>query len=162
MPSSYRTTRRVQFADTDMAGIVHFPRFFYYMEEVEHEFLRSLGTDVVIPYEEGHISWPRVSAGCDYKAPIRYGDVLDVQLRIARKGRSSITYEFFFWVDQTLVAEGRITAVCCQVRPGRKPQPIAFPEFLEELLVEYQNTSSQNTSSQNTSSQDANSPETLS
>ena len=40
MPT-FRTTRRVEFRDTDAAGIVHFSAFFFYMESVEHEFLRS-------------------------------------------------------------------------------------------------------------------------
>jgi len=43
MPASFRTTRRVEFGDTDMAGIVHFARFFCFMESAEHEMLRSLG-----------------------------------------------------------------------------------------------------------------------
>ena len=42
----YRTQRRVEFSHTDMAGIVHFSRYFIYMESVEHEFLRHLGTSV--------------------------------------------------------------------------------------------------------------------
>ena len=41
MPEPYRTTRRVEFRDTDAAGIVHFSAFFFYMESVEHEFLRQ-------------------------------------------------------------------------------------------------------------------------
>src|SRR5213078_989612 len=46
MPAVFRTTRRVEFADTDMAGIVHFANFFRYMESAEHEFLRSHGLSV--------------------------------------------------------------------------------------------------------------------
>src|SRR3984893_8862096 len=47
MSEPYRTTRRVEFRDTDAAGIAHFSAFFFYMESVEHEFLRSLGLSVV-------------------------------------------------------------------------------------------------------------------
>ncbi len=46
MSEAYRTTRRVEFRDTDAAGIVHFSAFFFYMESVEHEFLRQLGLSV--------------------------------------------------------------------------------------------------------------------
>ena len=67
-PASYRTTRRVEFRDTDAAGIMHFSAFFNYMEQVEHEFLRHLGMSVLARDEEGAISWPRVSASCDYQA----------------------------------------------------------------------------------------------
>lgn len=42
MPS-FQTSRRVEFCDTDMAGIVHFANFFRYMEAAEHELFRNLG-----------------------------------------------------------------------------------------------------------------------
>ena len=47
MSESFRSTRRIEFRDTDAAGIVHFSAFFYYMESVEHEFLRQLGLSVL-------------------------------------------------------------------------------------------------------------------
>ena len=39
----FRTTRRVELADTDMAGIVHFANFFRFMESAEVDFLRASG-----------------------------------------------------------------------------------------------------------------------
>ena len=41
--STFITHRRVEFSDTDMAGIVHFANFYRYMEQAEHDFFRSLG-----------------------------------------------------------------------------------------------------------------------
>ncbi|HMO64742.1 MAG TPA: acyl-CoA thioesterase, partial [Verrucomicrobiota bacterium] len=34
MPSEFRIVRRVEFSDTDMAGIMHFSAFFRYMKAV--------------------------------------------------------------------------------------------------------------------------------
>ena len=48
MPYEFKATRRVEFSDTDMAGIVHFSKFFQYMETVEHGFFRALGFSVVM------------------------------------------------------------------------------------------------------------------
>ena len=39
--SEYRYHRRVQFADTDQAGVVHFSWFARYMEEAEHALWRA-------------------------------------------------------------------------------------------------------------------------
>ena len=47
MKNAFVTRRRVEFMDTDMAGIVHFATFFRYMETAEHELLRKLGIPVV-------------------------------------------------------------------------------------------------------------------
>ena len=57
-----KTKRRIEFAETDMAGIAHFSSFFRYMEEVEHAYFRSLGISVVHQQDNGQLSWPRVSA----------------------------------------------------------------------------------------------------
>ena len=47
MSQVFKTSRRVQFRDTDAAGIVHFSVFFTYMEQAEHEFLLSVGLGVI-------------------------------------------------------------------------------------------------------------------
>ena len=46
MPSEFKLTRRIEFAETDMAGIVHFANFFRMMESTEHAFFRSLGLTI--------------------------------------------------------------------------------------------------------------------
>ena len=68
----FRTKRRMEFADTDMGGIVHFSRFFIFMETTEHLFLEALGTSVSLELEGRKIGWPRVAASCDYKSPARF------------------------------------------------------------------------------------------
>ena len=45
-----------------MGGIVHFPRYFDYMELAEHAFFRSLGISIHVPLEHGRTGWPRVHA----------------------------------------------------------------------------------------------------
>ncbi|MGY8650976.1 MAG: acyl-CoA thioesterase, partial [Verrucomicrobiia bacterium] len=51
-------TRRVEFSETDAAGIVHFANFYRYMEYAEHAFFRSLGRSIVDL--DLDIGWPRV------------------------------------------------------------------------------------------------------
>ena len=60
MSETYVRQRRVEFRDTDAAGIMHFSTFFVHMEQVEHEFLRSLESSVMVHLPEGaQLSWPR-------------------------------------------------------------------------------------------------------
>ncbi len=80
MTSPFHTTRRVEFSDTDMAGIVHFASFFRFMEGAEHEFLRSVGLSVVLNWEGVSLGFPRVSASCDFLKPIRFEDVVDIEV----------------------------------------------------------------------------------
>ena len=114
MASEFRCMHRVQFADTDMAGIMHFGNFFRYMEETEHAFLRSLGLSVHMEDSGIHISWPRVHAECDYRAPLRFEDEFEVRLIVRERREKAIIYDFSFTKKDTGVeaARGSITAVC--------------------------------------------------
>lgn len=142
MPTyEYRTRRRVEFADTDMAGIVHFSRFFVFMESAEHELLRSLGCDVHFEYQGRHLGWPRVAASCDYRSPARFGELLDIRLEIRRKGRRALTYRATFTCGDRLIAEGEITCICCALStplpdPEVKLEPVPIPTFLADQLEE--------------------------
>jgi acyl-CoA thioester hydrolase len=136
--SSFTATRRVEFRDTDAAGIMHFAAFFPLMESVEHEFLRHLGLSVLARDATGPVSWPRVNAQCDFRSAVRFEDVLSVTLRIARLGEKSVTYDFDIRHDDQPVAEGKITAVCCRLSDSGGPlQSIAIPDEIADKLRPY-------------------------
>jgi YbgC/YbaW family acyl-CoA thioester hydrolase len=106
----------IPFADTDMAGVVHFSRFFVYMESAEHAFLRSLGCEIWREQDDGSVhGWPRSHASCDYRAPVRFGDSLDVQVQIAECAKRSLRLRFAFAVvtdaGATPAAEGEVVIV---------------------------------------------------
>ena len=87
MPAVFRTTRLIEFGDTDMAGIVHFANFFRYMEAAEHAFLAgSRGLSVVLEYEGEKYGLPRVSASCDYLRPARFAEVLTITVAVEKVG----------------------------------------------------------------------------
>ena len=96
MPQSFKTQRRVEFRDTDMAGIVHFSVFFAYMEEAEHQLLRQLGIGVVCDVDGTTVSFPRVAAACNYRRAIKFEDIIDIEITIKRIGTKSITYSHLF------------------------------------------------------------------
>ena len=134
MTSPYRHRRRVEFRDTDAAGIVHFSVFFNYMEEAEHAFLRNLGLDVFLLDNETAISFPRVAAQCDYRTPIRFGESVTVEITVNKIGRSSVTYQFLFRRDKTIIAEGQVTSACCELTDAGAPRAVAIPEDVRAKL----------------------------
>jgi YbgC/YbaW family acyl-CoA thioester hydrolase len=134
MPYEIRTTRRVEFAETDKAGIVHFSNFFRYMEEAEHAFLRSIGTSVVAQHGLTELSWPRVSASCDFRSPAFFEDVLDLHLWVARKGERSVEYRVAISRQGTGLARGGLTSVCCLCPPGQPMKSIAIPPAVSERI----------------------------
>ena len=137
MQPSFHVERRVEFCETDAAGIAHFSAFFLYMEQAEHALLRHLGLSVVLQDEEGTITWPRVSAQCDYTSAVRFEDILDISVTLKRLGSKSVTYSFEFTLKGRPSATGQLTAVCCRLVPNQPPLSIAIPAWIAERLRTY-------------------------
>ena len=137
MHNPFMTKRRIEFSDTDMAGIVHFARFFIFMETAEHEFLRSLGLGVSMEVHGDPVGWPRVAASCDYLRPVYFEDELAIHLTVIHKGAKSLTYRAVFLKDGDVVARGKLTASCCICRVGEPLQSIAIPDEIGALIKEY-------------------------
>ncbi len=135
MSIHFVTTRRVEFCETDVAGIVHFSNYYRYMEQAEHEFFRSLDLGIITNRPDGTvIGWPRVSAQLRFESPARYEDVLEIRLNIARQGVKSLTYNVEFWRDDVRIASGTMKTVCCFCRePGSLESIEIPPEFAEKL-----------------------------
>lgn len=135
----FATRRRVEFRDTDAAGIVHFSAFFLWMESAEHEMLRTAGVRVVDRGGDDGVdaSWPRVSASCDYTAAVRFGNEIDIAVSVDDIGRSSVTYGFEFSHEGRSVAHGRVVAVRCLMHPGRRPEPVPIPDDVIERLAAF-------------------------
>ncbi len=135
MPVHFKTTRRVEFRDTDMAGIMHFTCYYRLMEEVEHEFFRSLGLSIMQPQDDGSVlGWPRVSASCRFEAPAFFEDEIEIEVAINRIGVKSLTLDYTFRRGEQPLAHGTMKTVCCLCRPAQPMRSVAIPEdYLRRL-----------------------------
>jgi len=125
--------RTVQFAETDMAGVMHFSNYFRVMEEAEHAFWRSIGQSVHATTDKKTISWPRVAVSCSYVAPVQFEEELTVRISVAKIGRRSLTTRYDFACGDREVAHGEMKTVCCEVGDG-KFQSIDIPPHIRALL----------------------------
>src|SRR5258705_5718608 len=100
----FRYGRRVQFSETDLAGIAHFSAYFRFMEEAEHALWRAAGLSIGAAEKTG--GWPRVAAAFDYKSPLRFEEEFDVIVHIAELTRRSIRYGFTINRGDVLVGTG--------------------------------------------------------
>ena len=123
MAYELKVVRRVEFCETDMAGIVHYSNFFRYMESAEHGFFRSLGYSVVTRQVDPPLGWPRVHAECDYKQPLRFEDEVEIHMLVTEKKTKSLTYAFRFRklnADPPVeVARGSLRVVCVTHQHGK-------------------------------------------
>jgi YbgC/YbaW family acyl-CoA thioester hydrolase len=135
MTTPFTTTRRVEFGDTDMAGIMHFSNFFRFMEAAETAFLRDRGLTVSWREAAGKFGFPRVSATCDFQRPARFEDVLSITVTIEKLGRKSISYRFDFANQRgEPVATGRMTAVFCRSVAPDQIESVEIPGEIRAKL----------------------------
>lgn len=133
----FRVRRRVEFHDTDMAGIVHFSNFFRFMEFAEVELLRSLGLNVTMELEGQKLGFPRVAASCDYLRPARFVDVLEIAVQLERMGSKSVTYAMEFSRDGAVLARGKVTSACCLVNDKKELKATEIPAAYRERVQEF-------------------------
>ena len=128
----FRYPRRVQFAETDQAGIVHFSWMFRYMEEAEHALWRAAGLSVAAPGSD--IGWPRVAAAFDFRSPLRFEDEFEVIVRLADVRARSLRYEHSIVRGETLIGTGTMTSVAVRHTPSGM-QAIDIPADVARALA---------------------------
>jgi acyl-CoA thioester hydrolase len=138
MAYQFKAVRRVEFADTDMAGIMHYSNFFRFMETAEHGFFRSLGFSIVTDNVEPRVGWPRVHARCDFKAPLRFEDEVEIHLVVSEKKSKALSYIFRFRKlnasPPVAVARGALTVVCVRHQPDGKMAACHIPPAIARKI----------------------------
>ena len=129
--------RRVEFMDTDVAGIVHFTAFFRYMETAEHELMRAVGKPVDKLRTERKLGFPRVSCSFDFRRPLKFADEFEVRIHVGRLGGQSITYHAEIVRDDEVLAEGKSTCACCEMQADGSYKAVEIPADIIEKLNPY-------------------------
>lgn len=136
MAHEFLYERRVQFADTDMAGIVHFSWYFRYVEEAEHAFYRSLGFSVHGTVDEEPYGMPRLSARLEFLKPLRCEETVIVHLWVRRKGERSIVYQCRLRRGEEVVAQGEMAVASCRTLREGDVRAIPLPPLLARQIEE--------------------------
>lgn len=139
-------TTPVRFADIDHAGIVYFPRFFHFFHLAFEEMWRErLGARAYVSLlDDDRLGFPAVRAECDYRAPLRFGDLAEIELRVLRLGRTSVTFCYRVYkaaegvegeegaTPRLLVAEGQTVSAIVDLERFAAVEP---PEKVRALLA---------------------------
>jgi 4-hydroxybenzoyl-CoA thioesterase len=138
----FRASFPVRFADVDHAGIVYYPRFFHYFHITFEEFFRErMGQGAYLALlDERRVGFPAVRSECDYRAPLRFGDMVQVDMWIDRLGGRSIRFHYRAHRAATregdepvLCAEG---AVVCAITDLASFRAMEVPDDLRALFLE--------------------------
>lgn len=133
---AYRARLKVRFSDIDRAGIVYYPRFLHYFHVAMEEFFaEQVGIDYAEVIDRRRFGLPTVHLDVDFRRPLRYGDALDVEVRVVEIGRTSIrwSYRIFRAGEDEALAEGRTVTVGLDLDTYEKME---IPDWLRERLAE--------------------------
>ncbi len=135
----FRAKIKVYFGDIDNAGIVYYPRFMHYFHIALEEFFETvLGIDYADVLYKKNVSLPTVHLESDFIKRLKFGDRIDMQVRVLHIGQTSIKWGyrgFRLGENEDLVVEGNNITVCVKTDTFEK---IYVPEWLRESLIDYQ------------------------
>lgn len=132
---AFRSLMKIRFGDIDRAGIVYYPRFLHYFHvSLEEFFGQALGVDYSILINEHHIGLPTVHLQVDFSKPLRYGDLIAVEVSVLKIGKTSITfgYRVFKQGNTRPWIEGHNVTVCLDMETFKKRE---IPDWLRQRLV---------------------------
>ena len=118
---------RVRWAEADMQGIVFNGHYLTYFDIAVTEYWRAIG----LPYPQTTADTGgemyTVKSVVEYHAPARYDDELDLLIRCARIGRSSLEFRIEIWRDADHLVSGQLIYVHADPRTRKSA---ALPERL--------------------------------
>ncbi|HTF55637.1 MAG TPA: thioesterase family protein [Planctomycetota bacterium] len=135
-PFHFSTEVRVRLPETDAFGIVFHGYFYTYFDVARMDYIRNLGLmEHIRP--TGGLTNTIVHASADFRSPARFDDVLVVQARISRFGRTSFMFEFAITHkgENRLVAEGRTVHVILDEKLWR---PLPVPESFRAVVRKFE------------------------
>ena len=135
------SVRRVEFSETDMAGLVHFSNFFRYMETAERDFFESVGLDLIRTQSDEVTGWPRARAECKFTAPLRFGDTVEIHLAVKTIKDRSIDFQFRIFSkkddgSRIQAAKAHMTTVFTQLDASGELQSMNLTEEIRSRITE--------------------------
>ena len=137
MSEPYLARLEVQFGDIDQAQIVYYPRFIHYFHVAMEQFFRDV-VGITYPQlmKEHRLGHPTVHLEVDFKIPLRYGDVVEIEVAVERIGATSVEwlYTARTQASDAVHAVGKVTTVNIDLDSFLKRE---IPPWLRERLTEY-------------------------
>lgn len=131
---AFRSQLKIRFGDIDHAGIVYYPRFLHYFHVALEEFFgQYLEVDYPDLIDKHRLGLPTVHLETDFSRPLRYGDMIEVEVTVLKAGTTAITfgYRVFKAGEDEPWIVGHNVAVCLDMDTFKKKD---IPDWLRKRL----------------------------
>ena len=140
-PSPLVIERRVGFAQTDAAGLIHFTTYFAFMEAAEADLFRHLHIPLLWEEEGVTHGFPRVDCQCSFRRPVAFDDLIRIELSVTDIVANRITFTFTFkGPDDRKCATGTMVTAFARRDPSGRLQSAELPERTLTALQSWKNT----------------------
>jgi acyl-CoA thioester hydrolase len=131
---------RVRWAEVDMQKIVFNGHYLTYIDTAIAEYWREIG----LPYPHGYVDRYGTDiylrkATVEYLGSARYDELLTIGCRVAKLGRTSMTYHFEIYRENELL----ISAEMVYVNADASMQAAPLPDDLRERVKRYERVAPQ-------------------
>ena len=120
-PFKFSARTRVGFSDTDAQGVVYYGRYLPYFDLARVEYHRMLG---MLDTERREHEFVMRALAVEYHAPARFDDPIEVDVRVSRIGRSSVTYEIAAYLEGDVLAVTATQTIVLVDLAKRQPCPV--------------------------------------
>ena len=114
-PARIVLRRRIEWMDTDAAGIYHWTTVFRLAEAAEAALHTALG---IADFTFG--ATPRVAVEASFARSLRFNDPVEVELAVAALGRTSVEYRLAIAGEQGTAAQGTVKTCLIDRGTGRE------------------------------------------
>lgn len=132
--AAFTWTIRVYYEDTDTGGIVYYANYLKFFERARTEWLRAAGFNQRRLSEEFGLQFVVARIECDYRQPARLDDLIEIDLRVQKAGRTFVVFEQTARRGAEVLATATVKAACIDSRrfiPA--PMPTGMAEAFQML-----------------------------
>jgi len=131
---------RVRWSEVDMQKIVFNGNYLNYIDVAVAEYWRAIG----LPYPHGYVDryandvYLR-KATVDYLGSARYDELIEILVRVARLGHTSMTFAFEIWDASPAADKPLITAELVYVNADPATMAaVPLPSAVRDLIVKFE------------------------
>ncbi len=127
---------RVYYEDTDVAGIVYYANYLRFLERGRTEWLRTLGVDQTILFEQG-LAFAVTELTIKYSKAARFNDMMEVVTTVQQAGKASMLFKQHIRDKENkehIYCRAEVKAACIDMK-SLKPKPLP-KQLVKEIMCE--------------------------
>jgi len=129
--------RSIFLKETDATGVIYFTSLFQYALEAFEVLLQKKGISLPQVFAKGYLM-PIVHAEADFKAPLKVGDPISIELSLAHLGNRSFSIDSLIKTLLDQKEAGRVKIVHTFMKKGEASAsevPVEIRDLLNEIIL---------------------------